>query len=112
MSHHTGSNFQTDKLESIIIRFAKQELSNVTNGAAEEDEDYFTADKRDDEARDVTLQKLFDMAISQLVDYSSIAIPQSTTTAVFPLRQRRIIVRERRIFRRTARPVTEQEQDV
>ncbi|MEK6699616.1 MAG: VWA domain-containing protein [Nitrospirota bacterium] len=85
VSHHTGSNFQTDKLESIIIRFAKQELSNVTSGAAEEDEDYFTADKRDDEARDVTLQKLFDMAISQLVDYSSIAIPQSTTTAVFPL---------------------------
>ncbi len=45
VSHHTGANFQTDKLESIIIRFAKEELAYLTDQPLEEGEAYFDAKK-------------------------------------------------------------------
>lgn len=84
VSHHTGSNYQTDKLEAIIIRFAREELSNIS-GELVKDNEYFSAEKREGEDRAETLQKLFDLAVSQLVDYSSIMIPGKTPAAIFPI---------------------------
>ena len=53
VSHHTGANFQTDKLETIIIRFAKEELAHLTDQPLDEGEDYFqaTSDRRRGEGR-------------------------------------------------------------
>lgn len=85
VSHHTGANFSTDKLESIIIRFAKKELSYLTDTPLEDGEPYFEANRIEDEEKKETLKKLFDMAISQLIDYSSISIPDKTGTAVLPI---------------------------
>jgi Mg-chelatase subunit ChlD len=85
VSHHTGANYQTDKLETIIIRFAKEELSYLTDQPLEEGEEYFEAVKVKDEQKEETLKKLFDMAISQLIDYSSINIEEGTTAAVIPV---------------------------
>lgn len=85
VSHHTGANFQTDKLESIIIRFAKEELAHLTDQPLEDGEDYFDAKKVEDETNDQTLQKLFDMAIAQLIDYSAISIQKGKPTAVLPI---------------------------
>ncbi|MDH7552199.1 MAG: CsgG/HfaB family protein [Spirochaetota bacterium] len=86
VSHHTGANFQTDKLESIIIRFAKEELAYLTDQPLEEDEAYFDAKKVEDETNEQTLQKLFDMAIAQLIDYSAINIQKGEPTAVLPIK--------------------------
>jgi len=86
VSHHTGANFQTDKLESIIIRFTKEELAYLTNQPLEEGEGYFDARKVEDETNEQTLQKLFDMAIAQLIDYSAINIPDKQPTAVLPVK--------------------------
>lgn len=85
MSHHTGDNFTTDKLETIIMRFAKTELSYLTDKPIEEGDPYFEAKKVDFEEKKDTLKKLFDMAISQLIDYSSIALADRTTSAVLPI---------------------------
>jgi Mg-chelatase subunit ChlD len=85
VSHHTGENFQTDKLETIIIRFAREELNNILGKGAEEAEDYFSAAKVEDEKSAETLQKLFDQAIVQLVDYAAIAIPEKTAATVLPI---------------------------
>lgn len=85
VSHHTGSNFQTDKLEAIIIRFAKEELSNLTDEPIEDGDAYFIANKIDDEEREETLDTLFGMALEQLVDYSSMEVKPDTPTAVIPL---------------------------
>jgi len=85
VSHHTGANYQTDKLEAIIIRFAKEELSYISDRPIEEEEEYFTADKIEEEQREKTLDKLFSMAISQLIDYSTVRINQGTAAAVLPL---------------------------
>jgi Mg-chelatase subunit ChlD len=85
VSHHTGANFQTDKLEAIIIRFAKEELSHISDQPIEGEEEYFTAQKIGGEQREETLNKLFSMAISQLIDYSAVRIDRGTTAAVLPL---------------------------
>ncbi len=84
VSHHTGANFQTDKLESIIIRFAKEELSFISDQPLPEDDSYFQAIKALDETNEDILQKLFDMSISQLVDYSSINIEKGASVSVIP----------------------------
>jgi hypothetical protein len=85
VSHHTGANYQTDKLEAIIIRFAKEELSHVTDQPIKEAGEYFTADKVGGEQREETLDKLFSMAVSQLIDYSSVCIEAGTAAAVLPI---------------------------
>jgi Mg-chelatase subunit ChlD len=85
VSHHTGANYQTDKLEAIIIRFAKEELANVLGQPPEGEEDYFQATKVGTEKREETLDKLFTMAVSQLIDYSTFHIPLDTPASVLPL---------------------------
>jgi Mg-chelatase subunit ChlD len=85
VSHHTGSNFQTDRLEAIIIRFAKEELSYLTDQPLEEGEEYFEAIKVAEEQKEETLGKLFSMAISQLIDYSSINLKEGTRASVIPI---------------------------
>jgi len=84
VSHHLGANYQTDKLETIIMQIARQELSYLTDQPLEAGEEYFEALKINEEEKDETLKKLFDMAISQLIDYSSIKIIQGTRLAVIP----------------------------
>jgi len=85
VSHHTGSNYQTDKLEAIIIQFAREELSHLIDISLPIDDEYFAAAKIDDEKNEDTLNKLFTNALSQLVDYSSIKIDKNTTLAILPI---------------------------
>lgn len=85
VSHHTGSNYQTDKLEVIIMRFARDELKNISGKDAAIDDEHFTAVKIGSEKREETLNKLFSMAANQLVDYSSIKVPEGTPASVLPL---------------------------
>ena len=84
VSHHTGANFQTDKLESIIIRFTKEELSYLSDQPLTDGAAYFQAISRDDEKAGDTLQKLFEQAVSQLIDYSSIQIAKGTAASLIP----------------------------
>ncbi len=84
VSHHTGSNFQTDKLEAIIIRFAKEELSYLSDKPLDLDDPFFEANKIDTEEKEETLDTLFNMAIEQLRDYSSYTVDSKTKAAVVP----------------------------
>ena len=85
VSHHTGANFQTDKLESIIIRFAKQELSYQSDLPLAQGEPYFQADKIPSEEKEQTLRKLFVRVLGELKDYSALAIPEGTRLSVMPI---------------------------
>jgi len=84
VSHHTGENFSTDKLESIIIQFAREELSHILPISMDGSDEYFTARPVDSESREETLRKLFDNACHQLVDYSSLNLEAGTPTALTP----------------------------
>ncbi|MBN2875410.1 MAG: VWA domain-containing protein [Spirochaetales bacterium] len=85
VSHHTGANFQTDKLEAIIIRFVKEEVSNLSDTPLSMDEEYYSARKVDDEARDETIDKLFGEALDNLADYSTYRITADTPCVVLPV---------------------------
>jgi len=85
VSHHVGANFETDKLESIIMRFARKELSYLTDKPLDDGEGYFQANRIGTEDKKDTVKKLFTMAIGQLVDFSSIAIAPKTRAAVMPI---------------------------
>jgi Mg-chelatase subunit ChlD len=85
VSHHTGANYQTDRLEAIVIRFAKEELSHLTDQPLEEGEEYFQAVRIDEEKREETLQKLFALNLSQLADYSTYRLREGTPTAALPI---------------------------
>jgi Mg-chelatase subunit ChlD len=85
VSHHTGANFQTDKLEAIIIRFAREELAYLTDQPLDQGEDYFEANRIADEKKGDTLDKLFEMALGQLVDYSSVRLAAGTRAATLPV---------------------------
>ncbi len=85
VSHHTGANFTTDKLEAIIIRFVRDEVANLSDTPPVVDESYFTADKISAESRDQTLDALFEEALGNLSDYSTFKIDASTTCAVLPI---------------------------
>ena len=85
VSHHTGANFQTDKLEAIIIRFVREEVSHLSDSPLTAGEDYFTAQRVGDESRDETMDKLFVEAMGNLADYSTYHITKDTPCVVMPL---------------------------
>jgi len=85
VSHHTGANFQTDKLEAIIIRFVREEVSHLSDTPLTTGEDFYTAQKVGDESRDDTMDKLFVEAMGNLADYSTYHITKDTPCVVMPL---------------------------
>jgi len=85
VSHHVGANYETDKLEAIIIRFVREEVAWLSDTPPTIDNDWFTADSIDSETRDETLDSLFAEALSNLLDYSSYHITSATTCAVLPI---------------------------
>lgn len=85
VSHHTGSNFQTDKLEAIIIRFAREELAHLSDVPLVADDPFFDARKLGGEAKDATLDKLFSDSLRNLVDYSTFSLKPDSKAALMPL---------------------------
>ncbi len=84
VSHHTGTNFNAENLEAIIIRFAREELAHVSAVPVDDIQPWFEAKKTDDEAKQKTLMSLFTQAVRQLIDFSSIVIDKGTPAAVLP----------------------------
>jgi Mg-chelatase subunit ChlD len=85
VSHHTGANYQSESLESIIIKFAREDLSRFTDLEPSKDEDYFSATKAEGEERDATVRQLFTQAFQSLYDYSSLRITQEAKLAILPV---------------------------
>jgi Mg-chelatase subunit ChlD len=85
VSHHTGSNFQTDKLEAIIIRFAREELAFLSDVPLTAEDDFFDAKRVGGEQKDATLDKLFRDSLKNLVDYSTLSLKPESKAALMPI---------------------------
>ncbi|OHE68162.1 MAG: hypothetical protein A2001_12370 [Treponema sp. GWC1_61_84] len=86
VSHHTGSNWTADRLEAVIIRLAKEELSLMSGGTVSvPSDDWFEAKTIGGRPSDEILDELFGEAIGRLLDYSSAAVGASTPAAVLPV---------------------------
>ena len=84
VSHHTGSNWSADKLETIIIRFTREELSYLSDSPLLDEQPWFEADSIESEAAEDTLASLFNQALEQLLDFSTFSITDETLLAVLP----------------------------
>ncbi len=87
LSQYTAAKYVllADKLEQIVIRVAKEELGNALGQPPKAGEDYFQATRLASEEPDETLQKLFTLAVSRLIDDSSLRLAPETPASVLPL---------------------------
>ncbi|MDI6740808.1 MAG: VWA domain-containing protein, partial [Candidatus Edwardsbacteria bacterium] len=85
VSHHTGSNFQTENLDAIIVRIIKQELAHYGDGTIEPDQEYFETIVSTGVDKEDVLKELFAEGIRQLLDYSIVRIDAATPAAVMPV---------------------------
>ncbi|UCD83367.1 MAG: VWA domain-containing protein [Deltaproteobacteria bacterium] len=85
VSHHTGSNWQAENLDTIVVRMVKTELSYLTDQPVTEGEDYFETTPSEDADRDMVLDDLFSQAVKQLLDYSIVRIEEKTPTVLMPV---------------------------
>ncbi len=85
VSHHTGSNWQAENLDAIIVKMVKVELANLTDQPVTEGEDYFEVSSGPGADRDKVLDDLFNQAVKQLLDYSTVLIREKTPTVLMPV---------------------------
>ncbi|WP_300673174.1 CsgG/HfaB family protein [Desulfoluna sp.] len=85
VSHHTGANFTSDKLEAVIINITRRELSHLLASPADPtDNDYFEAVPGTEKPEKIT-EDLFKKAVTQLADYAAISLADKPATAILPL---------------------------
>ena len=84
VSHHTGSNFTSDKLEAVIINITRNELSHLMPQINGTETDYFEGVSGTEAPEKITAE-LFDRAIEQLADYAAISLAGKPATAILPL---------------------------
>ena len=83
VSHHIGSNWVAENLETIVIRLVKSEVANLQPRLVAQQQDYFQA--RPGSSNEGVLQDLFRQSVKQLVDYSVERIDDRTPTVLLPL---------------------------
>lgn len=84
VSHHTGANFTSDKLEAVIINIARNELNHLVTQPDETHGEYFEGVAGGQKPDEVTAE-LFEKAVGQLADYAAISLSGKPATAVLPL---------------------------
>jgi len=84
VSHHTGANFTSDKLEAVIINIARNELNHLVTQPDETHGEYFEG-IAGTEKPEVVTEKLFEKAVAQLADYAAISLSDKPATAILPL---------------------------
>jgi len=84
VSHHTGANFTSDKLEAVIIKIARNELNHLIKQPEEAINDYFEGVSGSEKPEKIT-EELFKNAVAQLADYAAISLSDKPATAILPL---------------------------
>ena len=86
VSHHTGSNWTADRLEAIIIRLAKEEISLLSGETVSvPSDDYYEAKAIPDRDKDSILDELFSETLSRLLDYAAAPISKASRVSLVPL---------------------------
>ncbi|VVS92495.1 VWA domain-containing protein [Desulfoluna spongiiphila] len=84
VSHHTGANFTSDKLEAVIINIARNELNHLVTQPDETHGEYFEGVAGSTKPEEVT-EELFTKAVAQLADYAAMSLSDKPATAILPL---------------------------
>lgn len=84
VSHHTGDNWVSEKLETALLRLAREEIARIADVPPVDSSGWFDAKRTSEDSRDTVLSELFRQATKELVDYSSGPLGDSQTVAVLP----------------------------
>ncbi len=82
VSHHTGDNWVSEKLETVLLRLARDEISQIAEVPPVDSSGWFEATKSGSQSQGAILSELFRQAVDELVDYSSIALADSSAVAI------------------------------
>ncbi len=83
VSHHTGDNWTAERLETIIIRLARDELAALSGvRPAVPADDWFRATSDDERSSEDVLDELFNESLKRLVDYSSFQLTAETPVSL------------------------------
>jgi len=82
VSHHTGDNWESRNLDTIIVQSIARELSHLSDRPVTVPEDYFQARTAEGVSSKAVLEDLFDECARQLIDFSQVKIEPGTPTAV------------------------------
>lgn len=85
VSHHTGENFVTRNLETIVVGIVRRELANLEDQTAEPEQDYFDAVAVNHASDDAVLDDLFRQGMQQLVDFAVVRLEAGSPTVVLPV---------------------------
>lgn len=84
VSHHTGDNWVSERLETALLRLARDEIAQIADVPPVDSSGWFEARRTSDDSRETVLADLFRQAAQELVDYSSMALGDSQAVAVLP----------------------------
>lgn len=85
VSHHTGANFTSDKLEAVIINIARSEVNHLMPQPPDTATDYFEGTATGTTPPEQVTEELFKNAVSQLADFAAISLSDKPATAILPL---------------------------
>ncbi|WP_083819919.1 VWA domain-containing protein [Gracilinema caldarium] len=86
VSHHTGANWTADRLEAIIIRLAKEEISLLSGDSVSvPSDDYYEARAVPERDVESILDELFTETVVRLLDYATTPITKGTRVSLVPL---------------------------
>jgi len=85
VSHHTGTNWTSERLETALLRLAREEISQQLEVPPVDSAGWFEARSGAGETRDSVVSSLFRQAWQELRDFSPILLPDTLSLGVLPV---------------------------
>lgn len=84
VSHHTGSNWVSERLETALLRLTREEIGNQIADPIPQSLDWFEARPSGTLPSDSVLSELFRLAFKELRDFSCMPLPVTASIAILP----------------------------
>ncbi len=84
VSHHTGSNWVAEKLETALLRLSREEINHQFAVSEIDSLDWFEAHSSATQSRDTVVSNLFQQAFQELRDFSSMPLSDTLRLAILP----------------------------
>lgn len=85
VSHHTGSNWTSERLETALLRLAREEIAHQLAVPPVDSAGWFEAKAVAAEPNDSVVSSLFRRAFQELRDFSPVPVPDSARLGVLPV---------------------------
>jgi len=85
VSHHTGTNWTSERLETALLRLAREEISQQLEVPPVDSAGWFEARSGAGETRDSVVSSLFRQAWQELRDFSPIPLSDTLSLGVLPV---------------------------